>query len=753
MTAALLLLLAAAGARAQQVSSGGGAVRNIVVPQSRSYISSPGAALRITGVDLRAVVTEQAATTIMEVSLENPGSRRVEAELVVPVPRNVVVRGFTFQGKGQEPTALLLPRDEARREYESIVAAMRDPALMEFVGSSLIRTSLFPVEAGGTQKVRLTIEHLLEADGDRIDYVFPRTESIGYTVPWTISVEFKSKRPIATLYSPSHALETSRLARNRLLARTTAISAATPGTFRLSCLLMDHSVSASLFAYPDRAAGGGYFLLLAGMPMKPVEALSRPPVRREVTLVLDRSGSMQGEKIEQVRAAALQIVAALEPGEAFNIVVYNDMVSLFSHKALVKTRDSEAAARLFLDGINARGGTNIHDALGEALRLEPAEGMIPIVLFLTDGLPTVGNTSEIAIRDVAMKANPHNRRIFTFGVGVDVNTPLLAKIASETRAVATYVLPGEDVEAKVAQVFDRLSGPVLAEPSLVVLDALGEPAPGRVCGVIPGTIPDLYAEEQLVVTGQYRGDGPLRFELTGSSLGGQRSFRFDFSLKKATKRNGFVPRLWASRRIGLLSDAVRQLGADPGGVHRPSALRPAITPAVQELIDEIVRLSMEFGILTEYTAFLAREGIDLSARDEIVAEANGNFQRRAMGTRSGLAGVNQDLNNQAYKGQMFLNPRNAFYDENMNRVEFVRVQQVNDLAFFRRGNRWVDSRIVGSPGGSSEPENAVRFGTPEYRALALRLADEGRQGSMALQGDIVLEIDGNQVLVKGAGSE
>src|SRR6516225_8080343 len=159
--------------------------------------------------------------------------------------------------------------------------------------------------------------------------------------------------------------------------------------------------------------------------------------------------------------------------------------------------------------MTARGGTNIHDALLEALRQPPAPGALPIVLFMTDGLPTVGQTSEAAIRELALKGNPHQRRVFTFGVGVDVNTPLLEKVAYESRATTTFVLPGEDVEVKVAGVFQRLKGPMLADPTLTI----GETnARRRARELIPGRIPDLFEGDQIVVLGQYVGDQPLEFK-------------------------------------------------------------------------------------------------------------------------------------------------------------------------------------------------------------------------------------------------
>ena len=238
-------------------------------------------------------------------------------------------------------------------------------------------------------------------------------------------------------------------------------SSTDPGSFRLSYLVDQGEVTASTFASPNSKSNGGHFLLLAGLPENP--ELEKQALKREVTLVLDRSGIMRGEKLDQVREAALQIIAGLGEGEAFNIITYNDSVNQFAPAPVHKSKQTEKQAAEYLKGITAQSGTNIHDALLTALRQEPVPKMLPIVLFLTDGLPTVGQTSEVAIRDVATKANKHQRRIFTFGVGVDVNTPLLDKIATETRAKSTYVLPKEDVEMKVGQVFKRLEGPILAD--------------------------------------------------------------------------------------------------------------------------------------------------------------------------------------------------------------------------------------------------------------------------------------------------
>jgi Ca-activated chloride channel homolog len=738
-----LAALGATSAWAQRLPSAVriSAAANFVLPQ-RSVLALPGTpSAEITGVAARVAIVEQVATTTLDVSLSNPGAARIEAELVVPVPDGAVVRGFTFEGPAAEPSARLLPKDEARRTYESIVARVRDPALLEFVGYGLVRSSVFPIEGHGKQRVRLTYEQILGSDGDRVDYVLPRSEALDCKVPWDIALQIQSKAEIATVFSPSHEIETRRPSAGTVSVRLRSDARSKPGPFQLSYLRTRNGVTASLMAYPDPTVGGGYFLLLVGLPSS--ARASQPAIKREVTLVLDHSGSMSGEKLEQVRDSALRLIEGLEPGELFNLFVYNEGVDAFATEPVVRDTRSLAAVRRYLGGVGAQGGTNIYDALGEALRQRPTPGTLPVVIFLTDGLPTVGRTSEREIRRLVAEGNRHERRIFTVGVGTDVNVPLLDRIATTTRGVPGYVLPGENVETRVAQLFRRLSGPVFADVRIEVVDDGGRPEPSRTRERIPAQAPDLFDGDQLVLLGQYQGDEPLHFRISGNYLGAQRAFNFRCDLGRSTTRNAFVPRLWASRKIGLLIDAVRDLGAEGPAATLGSA-RP-VDARTRELTDEIVRLSTRYGILTEYTAFLAREGSDLSNHAQIVAEASSNLRQRAQETRVGLGAANQSANVQFMSNQTVLNNSNAYVAADMSRRSITNVQQVNDQAFYQRGKRWTDSRLVEK---ERTPDRVIAFGSREHVLLAERLARANRQGSLALRGEILLELDGEVVLVR-----
>jgi len=743
---------------------------NYVAPQvwrSARTLHAVSDAVTIESIAVTLDIIEGVAKTKILVRLRNRTQSLQEAVLLLPVPKGAVVHSFDFHGASAEPKAELLTARRAKGEYRSIVSKLRDPALLEFVGCSLIRSSVFPVAPGGTQAVTVTTEHLLSSSGGMLEYVFLRTQRLtDADIPFTLEGTIRSARPISAVYSPTHPIRTKRVSPGTIKVLLDKTSAREPGSILLTILPESGDLSASLLAYPNPATGGGHFLLLAGLPAH-LEAAKEKGLKREVTLVLDRSGSMGGEKIRQAKAALLLVLQNIEPGEAFNIITYNGTVERFSEAPVIKTAETEGQARAYIKSIEARGGTNLHGAVLEALRPVPAVGTHPLVILLSDGQPTVGVTGEVQIRRDCETANRHNRRIFTFGVGHDVNAPLLDRIALVSRGSMTCVLPNESVEVKVSVLFGKLAGPIFTAPTITTLDKEGKVDTRVVSDLCPHRLPDLYRGGRLILLGRYRGDGPIHFELSGDYLGTPRVFRFRFSLDKTSVRNSFVPRLWASRKIAFLIDAMRQEGAArPGALSRarvaarsavPSGLssrlpRTSSAPTepmdakTRELIDEIVRLSVTYGILTEYTAFLAKEGTDLSDTVVLARGANGNVQRDAVNRRSGGHAMTQQFNNEVQRRQTVLNGRNSYLDRNNRRVEVSTIQQVADLAFFRRGGRWIDSRVARKI-AKKDPDEIVVFGSDRFAEVLARLASKSRQGVLSLGEEVIFELDGKVIRV------
>lgn len=743
-------------------------ITHVIVPQHRVVPVRPGVAqgIVLTQVDSLVAIHDRVAQTTLELTVHNPSPTPAEAVLLVPVPAGATVKGFAFTAAPGQPTsnpegvANIMPRDEARRLYDSIVRASRDPGLLEFAGATLIRSSVFPIGAGATQKIRVEWEDLLASNDGRLDYILPRSERLGQETPWSVRLSVQNAAGIAAVYSPSHALVELQRGGTPNERRFTldAHTQRAPGPFLLSVLpTQGAGTSASIAAYPDPSEGGGYFMLLGGIA---ATGATQPAMPREVTVVLDRSGSMAGGKLDQAKAALTQIVESLLPGERFNIIDYSNGVSMFAREPVPADGKAMVEARAYIAALRPSGGTNISDALVESLRQPHAPGTLPIVLFLTDGLPTVGQTSERAIREIVERGNPHGRRIYTIGVGADVNVPLLDRVADLTRAKTTYIVPGEDVEVKVAQLSKQLVGPMLADIALTARNTGGEEDTRRIHDLAPRRIPDVFAGEQLVVFGAYRGEQPAQLEIKATAPSGSVGATVPFDPATATTRHGYVARLWATRRIAELVDEVRQLSADRPAP--PVGTTPGLDdPKSKELVDEIVKLSARFGILTEYTAFFANEGTNLGDWGGLAGGCRDLLESRAVATRTGAAALNQGINFNEMKGKAQLAYDNRFLDESLQMQTINTVQQVSDRCFYNNAGRWVDSQLVASQretgAGQSAPQGTaqaividetVEFGSDRHLQLVAELAQEGRQAVLSLLGDTIIRHQSRNILVR-----
>ena len=252
------------------------------------------------------------------------------------------------------------------------------------------------------------------------------------------------------------------------------------------------------------------------------------------------------------------------------------------------TKENRTAAQKFIGTLKPMGGTAIDDALKKAVALRPENGTRPYVLvFLTDGRPTVGDIDEKHILENAIKSKTGLTRIFCFGLGTDVNTHLLDKIAEDTKAFSTYVLPEEDIEVKVSSFFTKIKEPVLTSPALKFPESV------RVTKTYPAPLPDLFKGEQLLVAGRYSGSGDGAIQIEGSIEGGvtgaTKKFAYAAKFPAESAENDFIPRLWATRRVGYLLDEIRLRGES------------------KELKDEVTELARKYGIVTPFTAYLILE--------------------------------------------------------------------------------------------------------------------------------------------------
>jgi Ca-activated chloride channel family protein len=539
--------------------------------------------LRISS-QVRVQVDGRVARVEVEEQFRNNGGGVAEGTYLYPMPGEAVFTDFSLWMGEQEVRGEMMQADQARGIYEEIVRRLKDPALLTLEGHGLIRARVFPIQPGETRKVVLRYTQMLERSGDalRLRYAIGnrdrgrdrgRGDGGGeFRDQFSLRVTLPDTPELGTPYSPTHQLITRRMGERLVVSLDPEAS----GDVELFIPLRRGLVGTSLVTH---APGGepGYFMLL----LAPPQAETGDVIPRDLSLVVDVSGSMSGVKMDQARAAILQTLETLQPSDRFRLVAFSSAVRHFRPGLVPATEANVAAARRFAENLVANGGTNIEGALNAVLDRPASEERLPIIIFLTDGIPSVGEQAPDRIAEAAGTRIGRNR-IFTVGVGHDVNTYLLDRLAREGRGSAEYVAPDADVEVAVGSLAAKIQHPALVNLRIVQ-------SPVNLVESYPQQLPDLFFGEELVVFGRYRGEGAGTLVIEGERNGRRERFTARAAFPGTEDDNEFIPKLWASRRIGDLTRQIRIEGATPA------------------LVQQVRDLGLRYGILTEYTSYLVLE--------------------------------------------------------------------------------------------------------------------------------------------------
>lgn len=522
-----------------------------------------------------------AKTEIDQVFL-NDFSRDLEGTYVFPLPEEASISKFSMYVDGEELSGEILEKDRAREVYESIVRRLEDPALLEYVGRDMFRARVYPIPAKknnvpGEKRIRLEYEEIVECDSGICRYVYPLDTERFSSKPLedvVVTVELKSDQPVKTVYSPTHEISVKRVDDYHVRVSFEAEDLLPERDFRLYYTVSGDDFGVNLLTYREKGEDGFFMLMVA-----PKYDIKEEIIAKDIIFVIDTSGSMSGEKIEQARNALNFCVNNLNEGDRFNIITFESSVERFSDGMVPVNPEKISGALNFVDEIDASGGTDINDALLEALGMLDGGDRPGIIVFLTDGKPTVGVRDVEEILGNIESVNTGNARIFTFGVGFEVNTHLLDRISSQNKGVSEYVTPEEDIEAKVSGFYSKIQNPVFSDIGLEFRDI-------AVKDMYPKELPDLFKGSQLIMFGRYSRDGDSLITLRGGVGGAEKTFTYEATFPEQSLGNEFIPRLWATRKIGYLLDEVRLHGGEG------------------ELVDEIIKLSLKYGIMTPYTSFL-----------------------------------------------------------------------------------------------------------------------------------------------------
>lgn len=528
-------------------------------------------------------IDEQVAVTTVEQTFRNHTDRNLEATYLFPVPKGASVDKFTMWVDGKELGGELLDAKHAHKVYTEIVRRTQDPGLLEYLGNSLMKLSVFPVPPKGDQKIKISYKFVAPKDGSVVEYVYPlKTDGKATKTleEFSVNLTIKSRHAVQNVYSPTHAITTARKSDKEVNVTFERNQAILDKDFQLFYGFGDKDIGLTPLVYKPIAVEDGYFMFL----VSPQVEAEKKRVPRDLVLVLDTSSSMSEIKMQQAKKAVKFCLSQLKPEDRFGVVRFSTTVTKFRPELVAASKDYLDAANKWVDGLKTSGGTAIWPALDDALAMRSGDAGRPFTMvFFTDGQPTVDETNPDKIVKNVQAKNTGNTRIFTFGVGDDVNAAMLDQLADSTRAVSTYVREAEDIEVKVSSLYAKISNPVLTDVKLATNENI------QLHEMYPPKLPDLFSGTQLVVIGRYTGQGPSAIRLTGMVGKEKQEFVYEFNFPPKTESDigkDFVEPLWARRKVGYLLDQIRVNGEK------------------KELIDEVVALAKRYGIATPYTSHL-----------------------------------------------------------------------------------------------------------------------------------------------------
>ena len=714
-------------------------------PRPRVYRFAP---LEVQEQKVSIKVTDQIAETTVKQLFYNPNRSRLEGHFIFPVPKGAVLTDFRMDINGEMQKAELLKAEKARKIYEDIVRNAQDPALLEYAEHDLYKVRIFPIEPNSTKRTRVTYKQVLKKDSGLVSYKYPLNTGKYSAKPiktLSMKMEIESQTPLKSIYSPSHEVEIKRDGAKKAVIGYEQKNVLPENNFAIYFTPQKTELGLNLLTHRPDPDEDGYFLLLLSPG---IDVKQEKVVEKDVAFVLDTSGSMAGKKIEQAKKALEFCLHNLNDGDRFEVVRFStEAEMLFSELKEVSDKSRKKALK-FVGGLKPIGGTAINDALAATLKLRPEKSKRPfVVIFLTDGRPTVGITGEKQIVQ-NVKDEAGKTRVFCFGIGNDVNTHLLDKITESTRAFSQYVLPSEDIEVKVSQFYTKINEPVLTDPDVVVSWE------ANLKQFYPAPLPDVFKGDQMVVVGRYSGKGKGDLLLAGMVNGKQVKMEYPVEFQAESDEYDFIPRLWATRRVGYLLDQIRLHGEN------------------KELKEEVTTLAKKYGIVTPFTAYLILEddrinnvavnrrllgGIDRDAGAVRALEENLKSLKmdksgagavaaaraqqhllQAKAPNSGLsmsnteaAGPTANLRASAQTANYFAGARGGQVQQN--------IRFVAGRSFYQNGTCWIDAEVQALK--KKTKKIRIKFGSKSYFELlaekpaALRWISLGKHVEFVLNGN------------------
>ncbi|GEM_PF-4766208 len=511
----------------------------------------------------------------IEEEFENTSNREVEAVYYFPLPRESVVSKFAIEVDGKRKNAHIEDQKTALDEYLKIVRRLKDPALLSYIGDGILKVQLFPVPPHAKRKIFITYIQAVKFD----DYGVTKVFSVRY--PFLLDKyvrEFKNLVIEAKL-PPAYRVEVDGIdVRKEKLKDGWFISVEKTKVKPQKDIVFKWYASSIKTALV--LASTGYWHGRGHAYLRIMPNFEFDPMPRDVVVVLDVSGSMSGDKLGAAVDSIKQLLRQIGRKDRVFIIPFASGVMPIGDGLIKVDKTAKKKLAQELDNLFAAGGTNIYDALYRGL-IELAKskdkGRLKLLIFVTDGIPTVG---EVDPKRIVRMVESLNADVtgFIVGIGEDVNSVLLNRIADTLSGKVLYVKSDEEeVREGLLRVFESVSRPAIKVNS----------ADFGLIHVYPPRLRVIFAKDPFVVAGIYQKPGTYEVMIRGKVL--DKDVVWKFKLHYSSEENQEAAKMWAETACAWLLDQIRFEGEK------------------KELVDDLKRLAEEYEIVTPYTSFLVKE--------------------------------------------------------------------------------------------------------------------------------------------------
>lgn len=536
--------------------------------QARTQQGVPMAdALELKSESLRIRIDSRYAMTTLQQAYHNQSTAALEGTFLLRTG-GATVDGFAYWNGEKKIVGEVFEKMTAQQVYQQVSGLGRDPGLLEAVGEGAFSFRVFPITPGEDKRLEVRFGQLLPRVEKNVEY---RVHLAGRGGDSDVVAEIRDENPIQNVRSATHELSVDSTQAAAGLVRVKVLRPLRPFSAELVLAYEVAEPPWHVSTVVHRDAGhDAYVAVRMAVPAN----LDRQQISaKDVTLVIDHSGSMSGEPLTQACRAAEAVVEHLRPADRVNVIMFDDRVDALYPQPQQVTDAVRRDALAFIGRIQAAGGTNIALALERALKAQIHDRQPDVVLFLTDGQSSPQEALAAARRDQG------DARVFTIGLGTGVEKPLLSRLSASKRGRFTFIPSADAIADRVRRLFAEIESPVLLDVSI-------EASGVRLSSTYPRTLPDLVPGDELLVTARATGSGPMRISIHGLQRG--TPVRFDAMAEMpAQAARPWVGRLWAKSRTDDLLEEIALAGEQ------------------DELKNEVINLALAYNLVTRYTSFLA----------------------------------------------------------------------------------------------------------------------------------------------------